>query len=77
MKQTEKIAGAYKATTRDLVKEDENGELVLISDGEDDYSDADSHYQADKLDFDELMLDNKLLLNRIDQALEEDIDEDG
>ena len=44
MKETERIAGAYKASTRDLVREDENGELVLITDEDGDFSDVDSHY---------------------------------
>ena len=40
MKETERIAGAYKASTRDLVREDENGELVLITDEDGDFSDG-------------------------------------
>jgi hypothetical protein len=32
LEETKKIAGAYKASTREYVREDENGELVLVTD---------------------------------------------
>ena len=64
LERTKKIAGAYKHSTK-LVKEDENGELVQVSDDEMD----DEVEFEERIDVVELISDNQVLLNRVDQLL--------
>ena len=61
LERTKKIAGAYKHSTK-LVKEDENGELVQVSDDEVD----DEVEFEERIDVVELISDNQVLLNRVD-----------
>ena len=55
--ETKKIAGAYKASNKQYVREDENGEVVLITD-----ADIESELDDDELraeyDINELITDN-------------------
>lgn len=74
LKETKKIAGAYKASTREYVREDENGEVVLVT--EDDELEFDDGAIREEYDVAEIIADNQVLLNRVDLLLEGD-DYDG
>ena len=76
LEETKKIAGAYKGTTKDYVREDENGEIVVMSE-----FDADSDVERDMDDESilrknynvaELVTDNQILLDRVDALLDGD-----
>jgi len=56
LEETKKIAGAYKASTREYVREDDNGELVLITD--EDIEDLDERELGEAYDIAELVTDN-------------------
>ena len=62
LENTKKIAGAYKYSTK-VVREDENGEIVQLSDAEDEVE------LEERVDVVELISDNQVLLNRVDQLL--------
>ena len=62
LENTKKIAGAYKYSTK-VVREDENGEIVQLSDAEDEVE------LEERIDVVELISDNQVLLNRVDQLL--------
>lgn len=76
LEQTKKIAGAYKASTKEYVREDENGELVLITDEDIDDELNESELRAE-YDIAELVTDNQVLLNRVDLLLGDDPNCDG
>ena len=76
LEETKKIAGAYKGSTREYVREDENGEIVVMSE-----FDADSDGERDmddesvmnrNYDVAELITDNQILLDRVDALLDGD-----
>lgn len=71
--ETKKIAGAYKASTKEYVREDENGEVVLCTDAdlEQDSELGDEELGA-RYDIAELITDNQILLNRVDGLLDGD-----
>ena len=56
LEETKKIAGAYKASTREYVREDENGELVLVTD--DDIDVLNDGELGEAYDIAELITDN-------------------
>lgn len=56
LEQTKKIAGAYKASSKNYVREDENGELVLVTDPDNDELDEDE--LGAEYDIAELITDN-------------------
>ena len=69
--QTKKIAGAYKGKTKEYVREDENGEVVLITDVDlDEDSEMDERELGEHYDIAELITDNQILLNRVDNLLD-------
>ena len=75
LEETKRIAGAYKGTTRKFVREDENGDIVLLSDAEDeviDEIDDDHQHHGQNFDIAELVTDNQVLINRLDNILGED-----
>ena len=75
LEETKRIAGAYKGTTRKFVREDENGDIVLLSDAEDeviDEIDDDHQHHGENFDIAELVTDNQVLINRLDNILGED-----
>ena len=76
LEQTKKIAGAYKATTKQYVREDENGEVVLITDADlEEDSELDDGELGERYDIAELITDNQILLNRVDNLLDGEDDE--
>lgn len=56
LEETKKIAGAYKASSKKYVREDENGEIVLITD--EDESELDEDELGAEYDITELITDN-------------------
>ena len=72
LEETKAIAGAYKGSkTKDYVREDENGDIVLCSDFGDDQSEVpdDESVLAKNYDIAELVTDNQVLLDRVDALL--------
>ena len=67
-KKLERIAGAYKGSRkpREYVREDENGDIVVLSDVDESEYDEDDHGDFDVT---ELITDNAVLLNRVDELL--------
>ena len=67
LEETKKIAGAYKASTRQYVREDENGEVVLMTDADLEVdSELDEGELGERYDIAELITDNQILFNRVD-----------
>ena len=65
LEETKKIAGAYKGSRRDYVREDENGEVVMVTEPDElEYGDGEDNLEA--YDVAELVTDNQILLNRVD-----------
>ena len=58
LEETKKIAGAYKATRKEYVREDENGEVVMITDADLDDSEMDEAELGEHYDVAELVTDN-------------------
>ena len=60
LEEAKRIAGGYKGTTKKYVREDENGEIVLITDAdESDFDeDAENEYHGENFDIAELITDN-------------------
>ena len=69
LEETKKIAGAYKGSRRDYVREDENGEVVMVTEP-DEFEDQDGEDNLEAYDVAELVTDNQILLNRVDQLLD-------
>ena len=68
--QTKKVAAGYSTENRrDYVREDENGEIVLITE-EDDMVSRDGEPNPSEYDISELIADNRILLDRVDQMLD-------
>ena len=65
LEETKKIAGAYKGSRRDYVREDENGEVVMVTEP-DEFEDRDGEDNLEAYDVAELVTDNQILLNRVD-----------
>ena len=59
LEETKKIAGAYKASTKEYVREDENGELVCVTDEDVDPDELEMQSDYDVM---ELITDNQMLL---------------
>ena len=76
LEETKKIAGAYKATRKEYVREDENGEVVMITDADLDDSEMDEAELGEHYDVAELVTDNQILLNRVDMLLDGEDDND-
>ena len=69
LEETKKIAGAYKGSRRDYVREDENGEVVMVTEPDElEYGDGEDNLE--EYDVAELVTDNQILLNRVDQLLD-------
>ena len=67
LEKTKKIAGAYKASTKQYVREDENGEVVLMTDADLEVdSELDEGELGERYDIAELITDNQILFNRVD-----------
>jgi len=65
LEETKRIAGGYKGHSKDYVREDDNGEVVLVTDADVDEDDAGEEY-----DISELIADNRILLDRVGQLLD-------
>ena len=76
LEETKKIAGAYKATRKEYVREDENGEVVMLTDADLDDSEMDAEELGEHYDVAELVTDNQILLNRVDMLLDGEDDND-
>ena len=70
LEETKKIAGAYKGSRRDFVREDENGEVVMVTEPDDLEYGEDGEENLEAYDVAELVTDNQILLNRVDQLLD-------
>ena len=76
LENTKKIAGAYKASTKQYVREDENGEVVLMTDADlEEDSELEDAELGERYDIAELVTDNQILLNRVDNLLDGEEDE--
>lgn len=79
LEETKKIAGGYRTDKRrDYVREDENGDVVLVTEEDDDVSRDSGEPDPSECDIMELIADNRILLDRVDHMLEgDDLDETG
>ena len=67
LEETKRIAGAYKGSRRDFVREDENGEVVMVTEPDElEYDRGDEEGDLEAYDVAELVTDNQILLNRVD-----------
>ena len=69
LEETKKIAGAYKGSRRNYVREDDNGEVVMVTEP-DEFEERDGDDNLEAYDVAELVTDNQILLNRVDQLLD-------